>query len=524
MNTTDFLALSTAGAGHIEILDIYTPPQRMRGDNPDVRKYIDEELCPSIQDYGLIQPIVVKKHDPPLEADSALYHYELIAGWCRLQSCKALGFTHVPYAFRESLRPDQLLELELEENLRRKDFTWQEVVMGIYTTHRSKQIAASLDRETWGQKQTGKLIKKSTGYVNTALKVAEQIIAGNEEIIKANSITDAFKLIYSQKEDAVMKSLASKVGGTPSPKAKTSTPSMGPVRGESGISLSSAAVSPTVSIPESVRGSIPQQLDTDLTFDLSEMLYHSDNKLWFDEQPDRSIDFIYTDIPYGIDMDNLDFNAADLDRVAHTHDVEENVEQMRPFLQNCFRVLKDSSYLVFWYDLAHHEKLLAWGKEAGFSIQPYPIVWCKEHPCRNRAGGKWWTKAVEYAMVMSKGTSTLRAAQTRNWYLADGSAERKMQRNPFSKPFEISRKIIDAIATPGMVMADPYAGAGSLIRAGMNCGLRVKGVEKDDKMFHELVEQARNTLNAMTKGKAQFTWSKGNPILAALDNDDSIIA
>ena len=122
-------------------------------------------------------------------------------------------------------------------------------------------------------------------------------------------------------------------------------------------------------------------------------------------------------------MGNLDFSAEDLDRVADEHDVEENISQMRPFLKNCYRVLKPGKYLIFWYDLSHHEKLQKWGKDVGFDVQVPPLFWCKEHPCKNRAAGKWWTGATEYMMVMCKGTGTLRKPQLKNFFFADGRAE-----------------------------------------------------------------------------------------------------
>jgi len=512
---------SSIGAGLAPLTTIYVPADRMREDTPSVRRYIDEELCPSIQEFGLIQPIVLRQFDEPFAADGTTYDYELIAGWCRLQACKAIGLLEVPYAFRKNLRADQLAELELEENLRRKDFTWQEVCLGIYTTHRSKKLNAMADGTNWGVRQTGALLKKSFGHVNDCIKVAEALLANNEPVKSAASLSQAMQALAGQREDAAVSMLAKLSGGVAKP--KLNNPTMGPVTPGStpGIDISALiGASPSGSPSERV-STLPQTVENTIEYDLSKMLFNMDNRTWFDAQPDNSIDLIYTDIPFGIDMDNLDFGAADLDRVAGAHDVDENLEQMPVFINNAYRTLKDQSYLLFWYDICHHEKLLGWLKSAGFTVQPYPLVWCKEHPCKNRAAGQWWTKAIEYVMVARKGTATLRAPQNRNWYIASGSAERKMQRNPFAKPFEVSKQILDAIVVPGMTMVDPYAGEGSLIRAGLNMGLRVKGIEKETTHYNGLVEHVKQTCTSICQGRASFTWG-GEP-QAVVEEADSIL-
>ena len=493
------LAASSTGAGTYLIDDIYIAEDRQREDTPAVRAYIDEELAPSFIDNGIIQLPVLHFPDEPIHANGRYYKCELIAGWCRTQTCLSLGMDTIPYNDRRSLRPDQLAEIELEENFRRKDMTWQEKAKGISKIHGLKQARANADGEVWGQKQTGKLMKASHGHVNDCLKIAKHLNAGDADILGASNFSDALKILLGRKEDELIAQLAASSSGTSAP---ISTPTLGPIRGDSGISISSAATATTT--PDS--GFVGEvSLVKEMDIDLSGMLFNMDNRDWFDQREDNSIDMVYTDIPYGIDMDNLDYTADDLDRVAGAHDVEENIEQMRPFLQNSYRVLKDKKYLMFWYDLAHHEKLQTWAKEAGFSVQIPPIVWCKEHPCRNRAGNIWWTGATEYVMVCRKGTATLRSAQTRNWLCADGSAERKTQRNPFSKPFAISKQLIEPVTIPGDTILDCYAGEGSLIRCGINMGRQIIGVEKEKSHFDRMTEHVKKAYTSMTRGKASFS-------------------
>jgi hypothetical protein len=68
-------------------------------------------LATSIATWGLLHPIVV-------DADS-----NLIAGERRLRACESLGYVDVPVRYLGTLTATERREIELEENLRRKDLT-----------------------------------------------------------------------------------------------------------------------------------------------------------------------------------------------------------------------------------------------------------------------------------------------------------------------------------------------------------------------------------------------------------------
>lgn len=70
-----------------------------------------EGLAESIGKLGLIQPIVVDEE------------YHLIAGERRLRACQQLGWFDVPVRLYRDLSEAERREIELEENVRRKDFT-----------------------------------------------------------------------------------------------------------------------------------------------------------------------------------------------------------------------------------------------------------------------------------------------------------------------------------------------------------------------------------------------------------------
>lgn len=87
--------------------------KRVRRDLGDL-----EALKNSLRTYGLLNPITLNSK------------YELIAGERRLQAAKQLGWTNINAVVQSNLSDVEELEMELEENNQRKEFTKEELLDG----------------------------------------------------------------------------------------------------------------------------------------------------------------------------------------------------------------------------------------------------------------------------------------------------------------------------------------------------------------------------------------------------------
>jgi ParB family chromosome partitioning protein len=96
-------------AVQIPINDIIVK-KRIRKEMGDI-----ESLAESLKRYGQISPIVVSKKNV------------LIAGGRRLEAAKHLGWRTINAVVSESSGELQRLELEVEENIQRRDFNMEEV-------------------------------------------------------------------------------------------------------------------------------------------------------------------------------------------------------------------------------------------------------------------------------------------------------------------------------------------------------------------------------------------------------------
>lgn len=99
----------TSGRFGSVAIDKITKGERQRKELGDLAA-----LMRSISLRGLIHPIVLTDD------------FVLVAGERRLESCRQLGWTHITFQFVDDIDQDERDWIELDENVERKDLTWQE--------------------------------------------------------------------------------------------------------------------------------------------------------------------------------------------------------------------------------------------------------------------------------------------------------------------------------------------------------------------------------------------------------------
>lgn len=120
-----------------------------------------DDLADSIARLGLINPITIDHNNI------------LIAGERRLEACRRLGWTHITAQFFEDLSPTQRVLIELEENIKRKDITWQEHTAAIAKYHALRKE----EDPTWNDTKTAQAIGMSQQNVSKHITVAKELSA-----------------------------------------------------------------------------------------------------------------------------------------------------------------------------------------------------------------------------------------------------------------------------------------------------------------------------------------------------------
>ena len=131
------------------------------------RKEFDEarlsDLAESIRQYGVLQPLVVTRHEESRDDGGLLVHYELIAGERRLRASKLAGLAQVPVIIRSGQETGKVkLELAIIENLQREDLN---------PIDRAKAFARLVNEFGYKRTEVAKKVGKSREYVSNTIRL-----------------------------------------------------------------------------------------------------------------------------------------------------------------------------------------------------------------------------------------------------------------------------------------------------------------------------------------------------------------
>ena len=134
------------------------------------RKEFDEEklreLANSIRQYGVLQPLVVTRHEEARADGGIQVSYELIAGERRTRAAKLAGVSQVPVLIREGDAGEVSARLKLElaiiENLQREDLS---------PVERARAFKRLVDEFSFKHADIAKKIGKSREYVANSVRL-----------------------------------------------------------------------------------------------------------------------------------------------------------------------------------------------------------------------------------------------------------------------------------------------------------------------------------------------------------------
>jgi len=150
-----------------------------------------ESLATSISRFGLFHPIIIK----PYEGENKEYKWELLAGERRLRACKRLGWNTVPTRLFDEINSLEAKEIEIEENVRRKDLDWQEEVKG-------KKQLLEIKQELYGKAERGKPKNGEWGMRDAAEYLGESLGSISMDIDLANALVEFPELQESRTKSA----------------------------------------------------------------------------------------------------------------------------------------------------------------------------------------------------------------------------------------------------------------------------------------------------------------------------------
>lgn len=408
--------------------DVIIPETRFRREFSE-RKLL--ELRESILRIGLIQLPTVEKQGDKYTLRSGERRLRVLSGLARegieFHACGTpIPRDMVPAAEWNELNDLQRLEIEVEENVVRVDFTWQERDKAIVALHELRkrqnpgQTVSATASEIVGKPAAGDQISE----VSNALIVAKHL--ENPEVAKAKSQKDALKVIRRIADAKHREKIAANYNVSATPHRL--------IKGEARDILSSI--------------------------------------------PDGSFDVIITDPPYGVGADNFGSMAAT------GHDYEDSYRYWKELVSwlpdETARVAKERAHAYIFCDPRRFDELCALMVLANWTVFPTPLIWDKgngmlpfpDHGPRRTYESILYAWRGDRKVLLQGKADVIPVTAVR--FLLHGA----------QKPVALYQDLLSRSARPGDTVLDCFGGTGPVLVAGNRLHLACTYIERDDAAYN----------------------------------------
>jgi len=418
------------------------------------------ELAAGIRARGLMHAIVLR------ERDGAMV---LVAGERRMRAIdevRMLGGTikyngevipdgYLPYVTLGQLSPLEAEEAELEENLHRKDLTWQERAAALSRLHnlRSKQAHAEGRVHTVADTAVEVKGRSDGNFQNT---VRKDIIVSQylhiPEIAKAKNTDEAFKILKKQEETRKYADLAKRVGATLSHE--------------------------------------------------SHKAFNVNCLSWMLTTDPEQFDVILTDPPYGMGADEFGDGAGKFGGIEQHY--KDDYESWRSLMQDwaplAYRVAKPEAHAYVFCDIDNFHELKRIMQGAGWWVTRTPFICTKPNsgrvPHPDNGPRRQW-EMILYAIKGKKKTTGIYPDVVTTF--ADANTTHGAQ-----KPVALYSDLLKRSARPGDRVLDSFAGSGTIFPAAHAAKCLATGLEQNSTYYGICLQRLQGLTNVdpAEQGKA----------------------
>ena len=373
-------------------------------------------LAESIKDKGLIVPLIVNSK------------MELRAGGRRITAAKVAGLTSVPCLIREDADTLDGLEIELIENVFRKDFTWDEYSKHIKKLH-DHCAAKNID---WSGRKTALLLGEPSKNVQRALSLANAL-EEMPELAKLRTQDEAEKVVKRLHEEVITTELRRRQDVQTKDK---------------GLKITLDIAKANYRIGDCFKG-------------MAEL------------KTNGMVHFIELDPPYGIDLNDTkkgaDHKAQRYNEIP-TKDYEQFMTRMA---KETYRVAHHHAWMICWFGPTHFTLVKSALVKAGWSVNDIPGIWVKESG-QTMAPEYNLANCYEPFFICRKGQPTL-VKRGRSNVFNFPAVPPSQKYHTTQRPMALIEELIQTFCVPTQVCLVPCLGSGTTIRACYMTGLGVFG-------------------------------------------------
>jgi len=406
--------------------DLLIPANRQRQEF-DPEALVD--LANSILNLGLLHPVVIRETpEGPC----------LVAGERRLRAMQDLwamgepirhnGRSYPPHILPcvtlGDLSPLEAEEAELDENLKRRDLTWQEKSEALGRLHRLRLTQATAIGES--QPIAATLAEADVtdyGAGRQAILLSEHL--SNPAIAGAKTVQEAFKVLRREEERKKNTALAATVG-------------------------------------ENFNSSVHH-------------LHHADCTEWLATCPANSFDVILTDPPYGMSADKFGDGAGKMTGTDHRYSdtLPQWRKLMATFCTQIFRAAKPQAHAYIFCDLDNYHELKHMMEAAGWYVFRTPLIQYKLNSGRVPLPEHGPRRSYELILFANKGQKPVTG-------IFPDVIPCRLEENlghGANKPVELYVNLLRRSVKPGDSILDAFAGSGTIFPAAHECKVYATGLE-----------------------------------------------
>lgn len=397
-----------------------------------------DDLAKSIKEKGIIQPISITPDDI------------LIAGGRRLAAALQLGIYEVPVIVRfDIVTPALVAEIELEENLHRKDLTGPEELTARVRLDRLREVQA-----------------KARGEVHSSAAVGREIGISKAQISKDKSVYAAMqqypelaqlpsrKAVYSRYRQLRIQEL----------------------------------------LREKARRASTKVTDSIFVGRCPEML----GRIQSD-----SINLAITDFPFGVDIRNSQQKKmATMATTGYSDDFDTVMDDIVGCAGELHRVLMDGSHIYMFCSQLQFPLIYRAYTEVGFTMDDQCLVWTKPSNI-NQNPYERFTHCTEMCAWGFKGERCRPLAEPSPRDVFDFQPPQNKV-HIAQKPLALIERFILLSSQPDEVVLDCFCGSGSTLVAAINTGRKCIGIDANPECVAITTARVQETVNEMTKRAAQM--------------------
>lgn len=446
---------------HLKLTEIVVG-ERFRKDFGDL-----DELIDSIKRKGIIQPLTVSTDGT------------LLAGGRRFAAAEKAGLITVPVIVRDTTDNLDSREIELFENIHRKDFTWAEraaITAEINTLYHAKY---GKTWEGWSGRKTAELLDKSVAAVARDLQLAEAVKL-MPELGELKTADEAMKILKKLEGDAIVDELRERQ--KKKMQETVETPNPNDVEDHQDPAVISALLN---------KGLRTMLHMADTNYQIRDVFQGLEAL-----KSNGHFQIIECDPPYGIDLNEQKGSKSSTVNNVDSYDevpTEKYERFTKKLVSELYRVAGKDCWMVYWYGPTWHQMVLTQLREAGWQVDEIPAIWAKAHG-QTLQPDLYFARCYEPFFLCRKGKPVM-VERGRSNVFSFPTVPSKSKFHPTQRPTELIKEILHTLGAGRQQVLIPFLGSGATLLACYELGMHGLGFDRNpeykDKFMLEVEAQTR---------------------------------